>query len=150
MRQNQPLLIPSVTPAPPQANMMITISEIIGSAWAEASEEGLCSNTDHTDSQQLGTKVWRSCVTWSWWSKNVLIHVLEPASQTFTLLSDELGKAEDRQYFERFLFLQHQVEKLLGLKFYLETKWVSSGEKATLRTQDPCPLRVPAKLACCL
>lgn len=35
-------------------------------------------------------------------------------------------------------------------KFYLETKWVSSGEKATLRTQDPCPLSVPAKLACCL
>lgn len=38
----------------------------------------------------------------------------------------------------------------VSLKFYLDTKWVSSGEKATLRTQDPCPLSVPAKLACCL
>lgn len=33
---------------------------------------------------------------------------------------------------------------------YLETKCVSSGENATLRTQDPCPLSVPARLACCL
>lgn len=29
-------------------------------------------------------------VTWSWWSKKVLMHALEPASHTFTLLSDEL------------------------------------------------------------
>lgn len=40
--------------------------------------------------------------------------------------------------------------KLMFFKFYLETKWVLSGEKATLRTQDPCPLSVPARLACCL
>lgn len=59
MRQNQPLLIRSVTPVPPQANITIIISEIIGSAWAEAWEEGLRSNTDHTDLQQLGTEVWK-------------------------------------------------------------------------------------------
>lgn len=45
----------------------------------------------------------RSCVTWSWWSKNVLIHALEPASQTFTLLSDELGEAEDRLFLTLFI-----------------------------------------------
>lgn len=38
-------------------------------------------------------------VTWSWWSKKVLIHALELASQTFTLLSDELRVAEDRKHF---------------------------------------------------
>ena len=90
-------------------------------------------------------QVWKSCFTWSWWSKNVLIHALEPASQTFTLLSDELGEAENRSILTLFI-----SSALVALKFYLETKWVSSGEKATFRTQDPCPLSVPAKLACCL
>lgn len=92
----------------------------------------------------------RSCVTWSWWSKNVLIHALEPASQTFTLLSDELGEAEDRLFLTLFISSVSGGKAVIYLKFYLETKWVSSGEKATLRTQDPCPLSVPAKLACCL
>lgn len=41
-------------------------------------------------------------VTWSWWSKKVLIHALEPASHTFTLLSDELRVAEERQHFNMF------------------------------------------------
>lgn len=39
------------------------------------------------------------CVTWSWWSKKVLMHALELASQTFTLLSDELRAAEERGHF---------------------------------------------------
>lgn len=41
-------------------------------------------------------------VTWSWWSKKVLIHALELASQTFTLLSDELRVAEERQHLTCF------------------------------------------------
>lgn len=55
------------------------------------------------------------------------------------------GKQRTVNIFNAFYFF-----KLMFFKFYLETKWVLSGEKATLRTQDPCPLSVPAKLACCL
>lgn len=55
------------------------------------------------------------------------------------------GKQRTVNIFSAFYF-----SKLVFFKFYLETKWVLSGEKATLRTQDPCPLSVPAKLACCL
>ena len=33
---------------------------------------------------------------------------------------------------------------------YLETKCVLSGQNETPRTHEPCPDRVPAKLACCL
>lgn len=40
------------------------------------------------------TKWGDGSVTWSWWSKKVLMHALELASQTFTLLSDELRGAE--------------------------------------------------------
>lgn len=55
------------------------------------------------------------------------------------------GKQRTVNIFNAFYFF-----KLRFFKFYLETKWVLSGEKATLRTQDPCPLSVPARLACCL
>lgn len=50
----------------------------------------------HSDREEIQGFI---CVTWSWWSKKVLMHALEPASQTFTLLSDELRAAEDREHF---------------------------------------------------
>lgn len=42
--------------------------------------------SEHTEGGNMGLDE----VTWSWWSKKVLMHALEPASHTFTLLSDEL------------------------------------------------------------
>lgn len=54
---------------------------------------------NHSDSQQRCTEARRLCVTWSWWSKKVLMHALEPASQTFTLLSEELREAETSECF---------------------------------------------------
>lgn len=46
--------------------------------------------------------------------------------------------------------LQHSMKEEKHPFLYLETKWVSSGEKATFSTQEPCPLSVAARLACCL
>lgn len=42
------------------------------------------------------------------------------------------------------------IHRTSTVYIYQETKCVLSGQKATLRTQDPCPDKVPARLACCL
>lgn len=53
------------------------------------------SEFDYKHTQQRDTGV--EFVTWSWWSKKVLIQALELASQTFTLLSDELIGGRERE-----------------------------------------------------
>lgn len=49
--------------------------------------------------------------------------------------------------YKHFFFSKH---KQVQNPQYLETKCVSSGQNATFNTQDPWPLSVPAKFACCL
>lgn len=79
------------------------------------------------------------------------MQVLDAASQTFTLLSDELQREEEEEKEE---LRQTHPESLNSLtdrrRSHLETKWLWSGEKATFRTQEPWPLSVAARLACCL
>lgn len=84
-------------------------------------------------------------VTWSWWSKKVLIHALELASQTFTLLSDELRAAEDRKHFFSFLYFT----KLRVAQLLYSWVWKLLISSASARETIPLIVRTPeACLGC--
>lgn len=80
------------------------------------------------------------------------MQVLEAASQTFTLLSDELQRKEEEELHQSCHRWTHRLRDRREDRWrsHLETKWLWSGEKATFRTQEPWPLSVAARLACCL
>ena len=94
---------------------------------------------------------------WKWRTTHADTKCLLLGQKSSTLsISNNQGESEGLLTHKVFVVrteVNTQYTEQSGWKWrttHADTKWVLSGQKSTLRTQEPWPDSVPARLACCL